>query len=139
MAITQGMCVSFKEEILIGVHDLTSDVLKMALFTESATLSPLTTAYSTSNEVSGTGYSAGGNTVSDVLISSSGSSALIDFANVVWSTSTFITRGALLYNSSKQNRAIAVFDFGSNISVVSGNFELTVPTSSPSTAILRIS
>ena len=121
MAITQALCTSFKTEILGGTHDLDTDVLKIALYTSSATLDATTTAYSSTNEVSGTGYTAGGETVSGATITSSGTTAFVDFSDVTWSSSTITARGALIYNSSKSNKAVAVLNFGSDKSSSNGN------------------
>jgi len=101
MAITQAMCTSFKTELLGGVHDLDTDTIKIALFTSSATLGATTTAYATTNEVAGTGYTAGGNTLTGATISSSGTTAIVDFDNTTWASSTITARGAMLYNASK--------------------------------------
>jgi len=138
MAITQAMCNSFKTELLGGTHDLDTDVIKIALFTSSATLDASTTAYSTSNEVSGTGYTAGGNTLSGATISLSGSTAIVDFTDTTWSSATITARGALIYNSSKADRAIAVLDFGSDKSSTNGDFTVVFPAADASNAIIRI-
>lgn len=142
MAITQGICNSFKAELATGTHDFTAstgDTFKLALFTSSATLSSATTAYSSSNEVSGTGYSAGGNTLTSVTPTLSGSTAILDFDDTSWSTATITARGALLYNSSKANRAVAIFDFGSDRISTASTFLITFPAADSSNAIIRIS
>jgi hypothetical protein len=138
MAITQAMCNSFKTELLGGTHDLDTDTIKIALFTSSATLGASTTAYSTSNEVSGTGYTAGGNTLSGATISLSGSTAIVDFTDTTWSSATITARGALIYNSSKADRAIAVLDFSSDKSSTNGDFTVVFPAADASNAIIRI-
>ena len=138
MAITQAMCNSFKQELLGGTHDLDTDVIKIALFTSSATLGASTTAYSTSNEVVGSGYTAGGNTLSGATISLSGSTAIVDFTDTTWSSATITARGALIYNSSKADRAIAVLDFGSDKSSTNGDFTVVFPAADASNAIIRI-
>jgi hypothetical protein len=138
MAITQALCTSFKTEILGGTHDLDTDVLKIALYTSSATLDATTTAYSSTNEVSGTGYTAGGETVSGATITSSGTTAFVDFSDVTWSSSTITARGALIYNSSKSNKAVAVLNFGSDKSSSNGNFVISFPTADANNAIIRI-
>jgi hypothetical protein len=148
MPITQAMATSFKIEILNGIHAFgttvtragtTADTFKIALYTTSATLSAATTAYSTSNEVSGTGYTAGGNTltVSQVPTSTS-TTAWLDFADSTWATATITARGALIYNSTQSNRAIAVLDFGSDKSSSAGDFTVVFPTADSSNAIIRI-
>lgn len=141
MAITQALCTSFKQELLTATHDFTNSTgstFKIALFTSSATLSASTTAYSTSNEASGTGYSAGGNTLTNVTPSTSGTTALTDFADTTWSTSTITARGALIYNSSASNAAVAVLDFGSDKSSSAGDFTIQFPAADASNAIIRI-
>jgi hypothetical protein len=138
MAITQALCTSFKEELLGGIHDLDTDEIKIALFTSSATLGATTTAYSTTNEVSGTGYTAGGNTLSGATIATSGTTAYLDFADTTWSSATMTARGALIYNADKSNRAIAVLDFGGDKTSTNGDFTIQFPTADASNAIIRI-
>ena len=138
MAITQAMCTSFKTELLGGVHDLDTDTIKIALFTSAATLDAATTAYSITNEVSGTGYTAGGNTLTGASITSDGTTAIVDFDNTTWVSSTITARGAMLYNSSKADRAIAVLDFGSDKTSTDGDFIIQFPVADASNAILRI-
>lgn len=138
MAINTALCTSFKKELFEAVHDFTSDTFKIALYSSSASLGAATTAYSTSNEISGTGYSAGGVTLSVVAPSIDGTTGLVDFGNPSWSNSTFSTSGALIYNSSKSNKAVAVFSFGSSQSVSSANFNITMPAAAAGTAIVRI-
>ena len=143
MAITQAMCTSFKVGILGADFDFdtgTTQVFKIALFTSSATLSAATTAYSTSNEVSGTGYSAGGNilTVSQVP-TSTGTTAFLDFADTTWSTATITARGALIYLANgTTNPAVAVLDFGGDKTSTAGNFTIQFPAADATNAILRI-
>ena len=140
MAITQAICNSFKEELLEGTHDLDGHTLKLALYTSSATLGATTTAYSTTNESSGTNYTAGGATLSSVTVASSGSTAYVAFADVSFSSATISdAAGALIYNSSASNKAIAVIDFGANKSVTSGTLTISLPAAAASTAIIRIS
>lgn len=139
MAITQSMCTSFKAEILGGIQDLDSDTLKIALYTSSATLNATTTAYTTTNEVVGTGYTAGGNVLTGATISTSGTTAIVDFDNTQWVGSSITARGALIYNSSKANRAIAVLDFGEDKTSNAGSFVIQFPTADASNAIVRIS
>jgi hypothetical protein len=139
MAITQAMCNSFKTELLGGTHDLDTDTIKIALYTSSATLGASTTAYSTTNEVTGsTGYTAGGNTLSGASITLSGSTAIVDFSDTTWSSATITARGALIYNSSKSDKAIAVLDFGSDKSSTNGDFTVVFPAADASNAIIRI-
>ena len=155
MAISQALCTSFKQEILQGIHNFTNgsgggtttstgtgNTFKIALFTSSASLGAGTTAYADSNQVSGTGYSAGGNTLTNVTPKVSSTTALTDFADTTWSSSTITARGALIYNSSttagSANRAVAVLDFGSDKTTSAGDFTITFPTADASSAIIRI-
>jgi len=138
MAITQAMCSSFKQQILLGEHDLDTDTIKLALYTSAATLSAATTAYSTSDEVVGTGYTAGGNTLAGATVSLSGTTAYVDFTDTTWTTATITARGALIYNSSKSNKAIAVLDFGADKTSTAGDFTVQFPTNDASSAIVRI-
>ena len=152
MAITTAMCTSFKSELLQGIHNFhngsgggtttttgTGNTFKLALFTSSATLSASTTAYATTNEVSGTGYSAGGNTLTNVDPTTSGTTALTDFADTTFSSSSITARGALIYNTSNSNSAVAVLDFGADKTATSGTFTIQFPSFTTSAAILRIS
>lgn len=134
--ILQTQTTSFKKELYEGVHNLTTDVLKIALYTASANLNESTTAYSSSNEVTGTGYVAGGVVMTGVTVSSSGFTAYVDFADVVFGAAV-TARCALIYNSSKANRAIAVLDFGSD--KTSANFTITMPENTAASAVIRSS
>jgi hypothetical protein len=141
MAITQAMCTSFKQALLDGEMDFSSDTaqtFKIALYTSSATLDATTTAYSVTNEVSGTGYSAGGNTLSVVAPTTSGTTAFLDFADTTWSTATITARGALIYQSGGSNPAVAVLDFGGDKTSTAGDFTIQFPTADASNAIVRI-
>lgn len=138
MAITQAMCTSAKADFLGGVIDLDTDVMKIALYTSSASLDATTTAYTTSNEVVGTGYTAGGNTLTGAAISTSGTTAFVDFADTTWSTATITARGAMIYDSSKSNKAIAILDFGGDKTSTAGDFIVVFPTADASNAIIRI-
>ena len=137
MAITQAMCTSFKAEILDEQHDLVADTLKIALFTSSANLGASTTAYSTSNEVSGTGYSAGGETLTSKAVSTTGTTAFFDADDPTFTSASFTARGALIYNSSNSDKAIAVLDFGGDFTVSSGTFKIIFPAAGAN-AIIRI-
>jgi hypothetical protein len=143
MAITQAMCTSFKVELLQGVHNFTAstgDVFKLALYTSSATLGASTTVYSSSNEVPNSGtYSAGGGTLTNITPTSSGTTALTDFDDVSFTSATITARGALIYNSSESNKAVAVLDFGSDKSSTAGTFTIQFPAATASDAIIRIS
>jgi len=141
MAIVQAMCTSFKVELMTGTHNFTTstgDVFKLALYTSAATLGASTTAYTVSGEASGTGYTAGGASLTNVTPTSSGTTAFTDFADLTFSTVTITARGCLIYNSSKSNKAVCVLDFGSDKSASAGNFTIVFPTADASNAIIRI-
>jgi len=147
MAITQAMCTSFKVDLLNGIHAFgttvaragtTADTMYMALYTSSATLDATTTAYSATNEVSGTGYVAGGQALTTVAPTSSGTTAFLDFDNETWTSSTITARGALIYNSTQSNKSVAVLDFGSDKTSTAGDFTVVFPTADASNAIIRI-
>ena len=137
MAITQAMCTSFKSEILQEGHQMATDTIKLALFTSSASLGAGTTAYSTSNEVSGTGYTAGGVTLTSTTVSTTGTTAFFDADDPEFTSASFTARGALIYNSSNSNKAIAVLDFGGDFTVSSGTFKIVFPAAGAN-AIIRI-
>ena len=136
MAITTAICNSYKQEILEGVHAST-DTYKIALYTSSATLGAGTTAYSSSNEVTGTNYIAGGVTLTGYTSGLASSTAYITFSDPSWADSTITARGCLIYNSSKTNKAVACFDFGSDVVSVSGTFTIDLPAAG-ATALIRI-
>ena len=142
MAIKQAMCTSFKQALLDGAMDFSSDTsqtFKIALYTSSADLSASTTAYSTTNEISGTGYTAGGNTLTIASNSTtSGTTAFVDFSDTSWTSSSITARGALIYKSGGTNPSIAVLDFGEDKSSTSGTFTVTFPTADADNAIIRI-
>lgn len=137
MAITTAICNSYKKEVLDGTH-VSTDVYKIALYTDVATLDASTTAYSATNEVSGTGYTAGGATLAGYTSGLSSNTAYITFSDPSWANSTITARGCLIYNSSKSNKAVAAFDFGSNVVSVSGTFTIDLPAAGAS-ALIRIS
>jgi len=141
MAITQAMCTSFKVELLTGTHDFTNstgDTFKLALYTSSASLDASTTAYSATNEASGTGYSAGGGTLTNVTPTSSGTTAFTDFADLTFSSATITARGCLIYNDTDSDKAVAVLDFGGDKTSTNGDFTIQFPTADASNAIIRI-
>jgi hypothetical protein len=143
MAISQAVCTSFKVQLLSGAQNFntgTTKVYKIALYTSSATLDASTTAYSTANEVVGTGYTAGGNvlTVSQIPTNGGSTIAYIDFEDVTWPSSSITARGALIYNST-DNTAVTVLDFGSDKTSSAANFTVIFPTATSTTAIIRIS
>ena len=142
MAISQAMCTSFKQALLDGEMDFSSDtsqVFKIALFTSSATLGAATTVYAVTNEVSGTGYTAGGNTLTVVAPTTSGTTAYLDFNDTTWSSATITARGALIYLADgATNPAVAVLDFGADKTSTAGDFTIQFPTADASNAIIRI-
>ena len=144
MAITTALCNTFKQELLGGIHDLDTDVIKLALIkdTPTGTYGAATTNYSdiTSNadEASGTGYTAGGQTLDSATITLSGSTAFVDFADEVIVTATISADGCIIYNSSKTNRAIAVIDFGGTKTSTNGDFTIQFPAADATNAIIRI-
>lgn len=141
LAITTAMCTSFKKELMTATHNLTAGGhnINLALFDATATMDATTTTYSGANEIAnGSGYTTGGKTLTNCTPVTSGTTAYADFDDVVWTSSTFTARGAQLFNKDQGNKSIAVFDFGANIPVVSGNFTVVFPTANASAAVLRI-
>ena len=155
MAITQAICTSFKQELLQGIHNLTNgsgggtttttgtgNTFKLALYTSSATLGASTTAFTTTNEVSGTGYSSGGGTLTNVTPTTSGTTALTDFADLTFSSSSITARGAMIYNSSttagSANRAVLILDFGGDKTSTAGDFTVVFPAATATGAIIRL-
>jgi hypothetical protein len=137
--IVQTQTTSFKAELYEGIHDLIDDTIKIALFNANADLTASTTAYSTNQEVTGTGYTAGGNTLTGATVRSSGTTAYVSFDNTTWSSASFTCRGALIYNSSKANRSIAVLNFGSDKIVANGTLTIEFPSNDVTSAIIRSS
>ena len=144
MAITSAICSSFKQQLLQGQHDFDSaggDTFKIALYTSSATLGAATTAYSATNEITndaGSAYSAGGNTLTSVTPTTSGTTAFCDFADTSWSSATFTANGALIYNSSKSDKAVCAIAFGGDKTATNGTFTIQFPAADASNAIIRI-
>ena len=142
MAITQAMCTSFKKELLEAKHNFLNsggNTFKIALYTSSASLDASTTAYTTSNEVSGTNYTAKGNTLTRVDPSSSGTTGFTDFADTTWSSSTITARGAMIFNDSASgDPSVLILNFGADKSSSAGDFTITFPTADASDAIIRI-
>jgi hypothetical protein len=134
MAITTAICNSYKKEILEGVH-AAGDTYKLALFTSAASLGADTTAYATTNEVSGTGYTAGGATLADLVTGLSGGTAYLTFTDPSWANATITARGCLIYNASKSNKAVAAFDFGGDVSSTNGTFSVDLPAAGASSLI----
>lgn len=156
MAITQAMATSFKAELMLAVHDFRptgGDTFKIALYTSSATIDANTTAYSSSDEVTGTNYTAGGNSLTNLGVVTSNNSAstgtgYTDFDDTTWSNATITARGALIYNSTPSansnanttltNAAVCALDFGSDKTSTAGDFTIIFPTAANTTAIIRI-
>jgi hypothetical protein len=138
MAIIDGFTSSFKREILEAGHDLRTDVLMIALYDSTASLGPSTTVYTTTGEVTGTAYVAGGATLTVTAPSITGTTAIVDLADVTWSTATITARGALIYNSTQANKAIRVIDFGLDRIKIAADFVVTFPAADELTAVIRI-
>lgn len=143
MAISTAMCTSFKSELMSALHNFDNpggNTFKIALYTSSATLGAATTAYSATNEVSssGTNYTAGGQNLTSVSPTTSGTTAYVDFADVTWSSSTITANGALIYNNTNANRAVITLAFGSDKSSSNGDFQIIFPTANATAAIIRI-
>ena len=139
MPIQQGQTLSFRSDIVQGGQNLSANTLKMALYTAYSSIGPNTTEYTTTNEVVGTGYTAGGVTLTGVTISTdiATNTVYIDFNNVSWPGASFTARGALIYNSTQSNKSVAVLDFGSDKLFTVANNTVTMPVNSASTALLR--
>jgi hypothetical protein len=139
MSIVQTQTTSFKAELYQGIHDLDTDVIKIALYTANADLNAETTAYSSTSEASGGNYVAGGSILTPITVNSSGYTAYVGFPNVSW-TGAITARCALIYNSSKANRSVAVLDFGSDkVSTSGGTFLITMPANTATDALIRSS
>ena len=147
MAFTGNfMCTSFKKELLQAKHDFTAstgDTFKLAMYTNSASFTAATTDYTASNEVSGTGYTAGGGTLTNITPTTSGTTAFTDFADLTFSTATITARGALIYNTTAgagtgTTNAVVVLDFGADKTSTAGDFTIVFPTADASNAIIRI-
>ena len=143
MAFTGNfMCTSFKKELMTATHDFTAstgNTFKLALYTNSASFDASTTAYTATNEVSGTGYSAGGGTLTNITPTTSGTTAFADFSDLTFSTATITARGALIYNDTAAgDPSVVVLDFGGDKTSTAGDFTIVFPTADASTAIIRI-
>ena len=149
MAITSAICTSFKQELLVGTHNFTAttgNTFKIALYTSSATLGAGTTAFSTTNEItnsSGTAYTAGGATLTSVTPTTSGTTALCDFADVSYTDASFTANGALIYNTTTGSAtgttdAICAIAFGSDKTATAGTFTIQFPANDSSNAIIRL-
>ena len=133
--ITQTATTPFKAELLQGIHDFNTDVFKLALYLATADLGANTLVYTTLGEVTGTGYTAGGNVMTGVSVSPQG---FVNFSNVVWNPAAFTARGALIYNSTKGNKAVAVLDFGAD-KTASNTFLVQMPANTVTSALIRFS
>jgi hypothetical protein len=147
MTIAQTATTSFKVELLQAVHNFgptSPDTFKVALYTAAANIGTATTAYTTTDEVTGTGYTAGGNTLTISTSPTSGvnsvgvPTAYISFSNTSWTSASFTARGALIYNSSQSNKSVAVLDFGADKTVSNDTFQIVFPTADANSAIVRI-
>ena len=142
MAITTAFCTSFKQQLMQGQHNFTlttGNTFKIALYTSTATLGASTTAYSATNEIAATGgYTAGGNTLTNVTPTTSGTTAFTDFADTTWTSSTITANGALIYNANATNASTVVLAFGSDKSSSSGDFTIVFPLADATNAIIRI-
>ncbi len=133
--IAQTATTSFKAELLQGVHNFNTDTFKLALYLATANLGANTTVYTTSGETSGTGYTAGGNTLTGISVNAAG---FVTFTNTTWNPASFTARGALLYNSTKGNKAVAVLDFGSD-KTATNTFLVQMPANTVTSALIRFS
>jgi hypothetical protein len=141
MAITQAMATSFKKELMEGKHNFLAsggNSFKLALYTSSATMGAATTAFTTTNQAAGTNYTSGGNALTNINPSSSGTTAFTDFADLTFGTATITARGCMIYNDTNADRNVAVFDFGGDKTSTAGSFTITFPTADASNAIIRI-
>jgi hypothetical protein len=143
MAFTGNfMCTSFKKELMTATHDFTAstgNTFKLALYDNNASFTAATTAYTATNEVSGTGYSAGGGTLTNVTPTTSGTTAFADFSDLTFSTATITARGALIYNDTAAgDPSVVVLDFGADKTSTAGDFTIVFPTADASNAIIRI-
>ena len=140
MAITSAIATSFKQELLVEGHNLTNgaDTLKLALYTSSATLGAGTTAYVTTGQATGTNYTAGGSALTNVTPTISGTTAIVDFADLTFGTATVTARGCLIYNTSNSNKAICAIDFGGDKTSTAGDFTVVFPAATATGAIIRL-
>ena len=136
--IVQGQTTSFKKELYEAIHNFTMDTFKIALYTANATLNQNTTEYTAVDEITGTGYTATGKTLVAPTVNASDGTAYISFNNISWTSASFTARGALIYNSSKDDRSVVVLDFGSDKTTTS-TFTITFPANTATSAIIRSS
>jgi hypothetical protein len=140
MAITNAICTSFKQELLVGTHNFTNggNTFNLALYTSSATLGASTTAYVTTGESTGTNYSARGAALTNVTPVTSGTTAIVDFADLTFGTATVTARGALIFNTSASDKAVCALDFGGDKTSTAGNFTVVFPSPTATGAIIRL-
>ena len=141
MAISSAIPTSFKQELLVGTHNFTAtsgNSFKLALYTSSATLGATTTAFTTTGPASGTNYTSCGATLTSVTPTTSGTTALCDFADLVFGTATITARGAMIYNDTQSDKAVAVIDFGGDKTSTAGNFTIVFPAANATAAIIRL-
>jgi len=141
LAISSAIATSFKQELLVGTHNFTAtsgNTFKLALYTSSATLGASTTAYTTTGQATGTNYTAGGAALTSVTPTTSGTTALCDFADLTWGTATVTARGALLYNDTQSDKAVCAIDFGGDKTSTAGNFTVVFPAANATAAIIRL-
>jgi len=135
--ISQTLTTPFKEQLFLAGHNFATDTFKMALYTAPADLGAATTAYSPSNEVVGTGYTAGGEVLTGVTVATSGTTAYVDFSDVVWPVANFTARGALIYNETAGGNSVAVLDFGADKTPTT-TFTVAMPANTATTALIRL-
>jgi len=141
MAITSAICTSFKQELLVGTHNFTAssgDSFKLALYTSSATLGAGTTAYVTTGEATGTNYTAAGSALTNVTPVTTGTTAVVDFADLTFSNATVTARGCLIYNDTDSDKAVAAIDFGGDKTSTAGDFTIVFPSATATGAIIRL-
>jgi hypothetical protein len=136
MTIAQTLTTSFKQDSFLAVHDFSTDTFKIALYTANASIGSDTTVYVTGGEVTGTGYAAGGNTLTGATVLVSGTTAYVDFADSTWASASFTARGALIYNASKGNKSVAVLDFGADKTSTT-SFTVQMPSNTATSALIR--
>jgi len=136
--ITAGLVTSFKEQVLLGQHDLLNDVIKIALYNSTAILGPGTTVYSAFGEVTSPGYTAGGQVLVNPVVGGSNGAGYASFDDPIWYGTTFSVRGALIYNFTQGNKAIGVLNFGLDQVTLTQDFKIQFPADNPETALIRI-
>jgi len=141
MAITSAVCSSFKQEVLVGTHNFTAtsgNSFKLALYTSSATLGAATTAFTTTGQASGTNYTSGGNALTNITPVLSGTTAVLDFADLSFGTATITARGCMIYNDTNSDKAVCTIDFGADKTSTAGDFTVVFPSPTATGAIIRL-